>query len=65
MRFNIYSEWAYLSQKQFYKLFSNVLPFVLQCRGMSNMFWGWGREDDEFYMRMKENNYTVRHIYVF
>lgn len=26
------------------------------CRGMSNIFWGWGREDDEFYMRMKENN---------
>lgn len=29
------------------------------CRGMSNIFWGWGREDDEFYMRMKENSLPV------
>lgn len=24
-----------------------------QCNGMSNRFWGWGREDDEFYRRIK------------
>uniref|UniRef100_H2ZSX3 Beta-1,4-galactosyltransferase n=1 Tax=Latimeria chalumnae TaxID=7897 RepID=H2ZSX3_LATCH len=23
------------------------------CNGMSNRFWGWGREDDEFYRRLK------------
>ncbi|XP_007908074.2 beta-1,4-galactosyltransferase 7 isoform X3 [Callorhinchus milii] len=23
------------------------------CDGMSNRFWGWGREDDEFYRRMR------------
>uniref|UniRef100_W5N2U6 Xylosylprotein beta 1,4-galactosyltransferase, polypeptide 7 (galactosyltransferase I) n=1 Tax=Lepisosteus oculatus TaxID=7918 RepID=W5N2U6_LEPOC len=28
-----------------------VFPF--QCNGMSNRFWGWGREDDEFYRRLK------------
>ncbi|XP_077466313.1 beta-1,4-galactosyltransferase 7 [Stigmatopora argus] len=26
------------------------------CDGMSNRFWGWGREDDEFYRRMKKAN---------
>ncbi|VFV32727.1 beta--galactosyltransferase [Lynx pardinus] len=24
-----------------------------ECNGMSNRFWGWGREDDEFYRRIK------------
>ncbi|XP_072307535.1 beta-1,4-galactosyltransferase 7 [Eucyclogobius newberryi] len=24
------------------------------CNGMSNRFWGWGREDDEFYRRLKK-----------
>nr|XP_020645907.1 beta-1,4-galactosyltransferase 7 isoform X1 [Pogona vitticeps] len=23
------------------------------CNGMSNRFWGWGREDDEFYRRIR------------
>ncbi|ROL47331.1 Beta-1,4-galactosyltransferase 7 [Anabarilius grahami] len=23
------------------------------CNGMSNRFWGWGREDDEFFRRLK------------
>lgn len=27
-----------------------------QCNGMSNMFWGWGREDDEFFLRMRDQN---------
>ncbi|XP_062515389.1 beta-1,4-galactosyltransferase 7-like isoform X3 [Corticium candelabrum] len=27
--------------------------------GLSNLFWGWGREDDEFYLRMKEAGLKV------
>lgn len=32
---------------------------VCQVRGLSNLFWGWGREDDELYLRMKEAGMTV------
>ncbi|XP_065828976.1 beta-1,4-galactosyltransferase 7-like isoform X2 [Oscarella lobularis] len=31
-----------------------------KCNGLSNLFWGWGREDDEFYRRMIEAGYTVQ-----
>lgn len=27
-----------------------------QCNGMSNEFWGWGREDDEFAHRLRHTN---------
>ena len=27
--------------------------------GLSNLFWGWGKEDDEFYQRMKEAGMKV------
>lgn len=27
--------------------------------GLSNKFWGWGREDDEFYMRIVDKGYEV------
>lgn len=27
--------------------------------GLTNNFWGWGREDDEFYLRMIENNLQI------
>lgn len=30
-----------------------------QCNGMSNRFWGWGREDDEFYRRLKKAELQV------
>ncbi|XP_015497012.1 beta-1,4-galactosyltransferase 7 [Parus major] len=30
------------------------------CNGMSNRFWGWGREDDEFYRRIKGAGLQVR-----
>ncbi|KAI1725324.1 xylosylprotein 4-beta-galactosyltransferase [Ditylenchus destructor] len=29
-----------------------------QVDGMSNKYWGWGLEDDEFYLRLKEANMT-------
>ncbi|CAK9800381.1 Beta-1,4-galactosyltransferase 7 [Anthophora quadrimaculata] len=30
-----------------------------QVNGMSNKYWGWGLEDDEFYIRLKEAGLTV------
>ncbi|XP_015111172.1 beta-1,4-galactosyltransferase 7 [Diachasma alloeum] len=32
----------------------------IQVNGMSNKYWGWGLEDDEFYVRLKEANLVVR-----
>lgn len=29
------------------------------CGGMSNNFWGWGREDDEFFLRMRDQKLTI------
>jgi xylosylprotein 4-beta-galactosyltransferase len=31
----------------------------VQIRGFSNNFWGWGREDDELYKRVKEAGLMV------
>ncbi|XP_032456541.1 beta-1,4-galactosyltransferase 7 [Nasonia vitripennis] len=31
----------------------------LQVNGMSNKYWGWGLEDDEFYVRLKEAGLNV------
>ena len=33
---------------------------LCQCNGMSNRFWGWGREDDEFYRRIKGAGLQVK-----
>ena len=30
-----------------------------KVNGFSNIFWGWGREDDEFYLRVKEAGLQV------
>lgn len=30
-----------------------------KVNGLSNKFWGWGREDDELYQRMKEAGLTI------
>lgn len=30
-----------------------------QVNGMSNKYWGWGLEDDEFYVRLKEAGLSV------
>ncbi|MBN3288408.1 B4GT7 galactosyltransferase, partial [Polyodon spathula] len=32
------------------------------CNGMSNRFWGWGREDDEFYRRLKDAGISARYL---
>ena len=31
-----------------------------RVRGMSNQYWGWGMEDDEFYHRLKDARLEVR-----
>ena len=31
----------------------------LKVNGMSNNYWGWGKEDDEFYLRLVNANLTV------
>lgn len=31
----------------------------MQVNGMSNKYWGWGLEDDEFYVRLKEAGLSV------
>lgn len=31
----------------------------IQVNGMSNKYWGWGLEDDEFYVRLKEAGLSV------
>lgn len=32
-----------------------------QVNGLTNLFWGWGREDDELYTRMREKNMVVQY----
>ena len=32
-----------------------------KVNGLSNQFWGWGREDDELYMRLKEAELKVQY----
>ncbi|KAG8004369.1 Beta-1, partial [Nibea albiflora] len=32
------------------------------CNGMSNRFWGWGREDDEFYRRLRKAELQVNNM---
>lgn len=31
----------------------------LRVNGYSNLFWGWGGEDDDLYRRIRMNNFTV------
>lgn len=40
-------------------LIINKQDFIF-TNGMSNRYWGWGREDDEFYLRLKKANITVQ-----
>jgi len=42
-------------------MFSIVVYF--KVRGFSNNFWGWGREDDEFYLRIKDHDLQVSYLF--
>lgn len=37
----------------------HMMVHCLQVDGLSNQFWGWGREDDELHMRLKEAGLKV------
>lgn len=43
------------------RVFNDLLDFanLLQVNGMSNRYWGWGREDDELYVRLKKAGLRV------
>uniref|UniRef100_A0A914CC58 Beta-1,4-galactosyltransferase 7 n=1 Tax=Acrobeloides nanus TaxID=290746 RepID=A0A914CC58_9BILA len=45
------------------KFIGGVLMLTLEdfkmVNGMSNKYWGWGLEDDEFFLRLKEANLTA------
>ena len=43
-------------------LYNVVCFFSRQINGLTNIFWGWGREDDEFYLRMTEAGLKVRDL---
>ena len=30
-----------------------------KVNGFSNQYWGWGGEDDDFYLRIVRNNLTL------
>ena len=38
---------------------SRLFVVYFKVRGFSNNFWGWGREDDEFYRRIKDQDLQV------
>ena len=44
--------------------FISLCVDVSQVNGLSNLFWGWGREDDELYLRMKEAGMKVHATHV-
>jgi xylosylprotein 4-beta-galactosyltransferase len=35
--------------------------YTFQVNGMSNNFWGWGLEDDEFFLRLKSVSLKTHH----
>ena len=40
---------------------------IFQIDGMSNLFWGWGQEDDDMYTRIMAANLKVvnrKHTYI-
>lgn len=36
------------------------VPDFYKVNGMSNVYWGWGMEDDEFYVRLRHGSIQVR-----
>lgn len=63
--YNNYFIYIYIYFKQKFKInyFKQKKYFYrehfIQVNGMSNKYWGWGLEDDEFYVRLKEAGLTV------
>lgn len=38
----------------YYNVYNLNREDFIQIDGLSNNYWGWGLEDDEFYLRLKE-----------
>jgi len=36
-----------------------ICGFFFKVNGMSNRYWGWGREDDELYVRLRRAGLQV------
>lgn len=55
-------EYHPIKRYNYKKFIGGVLMLTMEdyksLDGMSNKYWGWGLEDDEFYLRMKEANLT-------
>nr|XP_018907054.1 PREDICTED: beta-1,4-galactosyltransferase 7-like [Bemisia tabaci]XP_018910231.1 PREDICTED: beta-1,4-galactosyltransferase 7-like [Bemisia tabaci] len=54
----------HLHPKYHYKTFVGGILLIskdhfIQVNGMSNKYWGWGLEDDEFYVRLKQGGLTI------
>ncbi|XP_072153427.1 beta-1,4-galactosyltransferase 7-like isoform X2 [Bemisia tabaci] len=54
----------HLHPKYHYQTFVGGILLILkdhfvQVNGMSNRYWGWGLEDDEFYVRLKQGGLTI------
>ena len=49
---------AHLAQS-FGAVSSLTLKMFKNCNGYSNLYWGWGGEDDDLYRRLLANNYTI------
>lgn len=53
-----------LHPKYDYKSFLGGIVIIgngdfIRANGMSNRYWGWGREDDDFYLRLRKLNIRV------
>lgn len=53
----------YHPQYNYSKFIGGILMLTLYdyklVNGMSNKYWGWGLEDDEFYLRLRDGNLTT------
>ena len=56
--------WSKTNYKLKYKTFFGGITAItknamLEINGLSNEFWGWGGEDDDFYNRLLAKNYQI------